>query len=592
MTAEGNLLEVLEALERQGWAEAEVFHKRGRSRTMQFTAYGDATSLRQEEGWAVRAGDQRRSFFYAQSGAPRFDVQWPEADGLGLRLPSPRLVPPWAEPSSLDAPLLGENEARGFFEGLARQLDDELPGARLLGGHLDDGSSEGNLASSREVVANIRQRATSIVLEAVGPGGEKSLTLEVAERDPRRLSPAALARRLADLLLVAEKGSAWPRDRGEFLLAPPVTAALLAALQGLWLGADAPERVAALRGRRGRIGSQALTLIDDGRLPGGILEAAVDGEGQPTREVVLVEEGSFRQPLVAWWQTVAKPKRASGCNHRASWRDLPRPGASHLYLQPDRTTRVAELLEDLSRGYYLIGTSGTPRIDDNHERFAVPVSGFAISGGRPSGAVSSAWLVGAVSTLLNGLVAKARDLSFSPIGHSMVGAPTVLVKGTRATPEGLNRRPCQALHNALPAGLEQLLRPVTHDRGMFVAAGHDQQIPSPQGRQDVEDHAERRAGVSTQRHTDLIASRPSRGPGHQVEDSRQRRLAGDHRQQRGLGQTRVVQQGLDHLQTRILSEMGQHLRRAPARDRHLLSGGQTTQAPDQVFLGHPPDRGD
>ncbi len=396
---------------------------------MQFTAYGDATSLRQEEGWAVRAGDLRRSFFYAESGPPRPDARWPEADGLGLRLPSARPVPPWATPSSLDAPLLGEGEARGFFEGLARQLDDELPGSRLLRGDLDDGSSEGHLASSREVVASIRRRTTALRLEAVGPGGRSGLTLDVAERDARRLSPAALARRLADLLLVAEKGSAWPRDRGEFLLAPAVTTALLAALQRLWLGPDAAQRIAALRGRRGRIGSRGLTLIDDGRLPGGILDAPVDGEGQPTREVIVVEEGAYRQPVVAWWQTVQEPKRGSGCSRRPSWRDLPRPGLSHFYLQPDPATRVASLLEGISRGYYLIGTSGVPRIEPAHDRFAVPVSGFAMSGGRPRGAVAGAWLVGSVSTLLKGIVAKARDLSFSPIGSSMVGAPTMLVKG-------------------------------------------------------------------------------------------------------------------------------------------------------------------
>ena len=57
MNIEQRLLDVQDALDREGWAEIEVFYKRGRSRTMQFTAYGDTTSLRQEEGWAVRAGD-------------------------------------------------------------------------------------------------------------------------------------------------------------------------------------------------------------------------------------------------------------------------------------------------------------------------------------------------------------------------------------------------------------------------------------------------------------------------------------------------------------------------------------------------------
>ncbi len=429
MSLDERVLEVLENLSRQGWEEIEVFHKRGRSRTMHFTAFGDATSLRQEEGWAVRAGDRRRSFFYAASGAPRPDVRWPEADGRGLRLPSARPVPPWTPPSSLDAPLLGEGEARGFFEGLARQLDDELPGSRLLAGHLDDGSSEGHLASSREAVANVRGRAASLRLEAMGPRAGSGLTLEVAERDARRLSPAVLARRLADLLLVAERGSARPRDRGQFLLAPAVTTSLLAALGDLWLGPDASERISGLRNRRGRVGSQALTLIDDGRFPGGVLEAPVDGEGQPTREVILIEEGAFRQPLLAWWQAAREPKRASGCSPRPSWRDLPRPGPTHLYLQPDPATRVASLLENVGRGYYLIDTTGAPRIEPSRDRFAVPVSGFALAGGRPRGAVAGAWLVGSVATFLRGIVAKARDLSFSPIGSGMVGSPTLLVKG-------------------------------------------------------------------------------------------------------------------------------------------------------------------
>ena len=56
-------------------------------------------------------------------------------------------------------------------------------------------------------------------------------------------------------------------------------------------------------------------------ISGGIAEAPVDGEGQPTREVVLVDEGGYRQPLLAWWQSAAAPKRASGCVLRPGWRD-------------------------------------------------------------------------------------------------------------------------------------------------------------------------------------------------------------------------------------------------------------------------------
>jgi len=223
MKIDEGLFEMVEALSSLGWPEVEVLHKKGRSRTVQVTTFGELSSLRQEEGWAVRVGDKRRSFFYAASGEPRPDSRWPEADGGGLRLPSARPAPAWQPPSTLDSPLVGEGEARGFFEGLDRALDNELPGARLLVGHLDDGSSESYLASSRQVTAAVRHRSASLHLEAVGPvAGSSCLSLDVADRNARELNPIALARRLADLLLVSEKGTARPRDRGEFLLDRPL----------------------------------------------------------------------------------------------------------------------------------------------------------------------------------------------------------------------------------------------------------------------------------------------------------------------------------------------------------------------------------
>ncbi|MCP4664241.1 MAG: hypothetical protein GY856_53330 [bacterium] len=430
MKIDESLFAVLDKLSGEGWEEVEVYHKRGRSRTVRFAAHAAVTSFCQEEGWAVRAGDRRRSFFYAAGGEPRPDVAWPEADGRGVRLASAKPIPHWAPPSDLDVPLIGESETRGLFDALERELAGELPGARLVLGELADGSSESQLVSSREVEAAVRQRTATLYLEAVGPGrGAQSISLRLAERDARRFNPLTLGRRLADLLTIVEKGSAPARDRGEFLLAPAVGVRLLGALSDLWLGPGAQEKAARLTDRRGKLASPAFTLIDDGRLPGGVLEAPVDGEGQPTREQQLVEEGIFRQPLVAWWQSTSDPTRVSGCCRRPGWRDLPRPGPTHLYLRPDPATSVASLIENLSRGYYLLDTEGAPRVAVDDNRFAVPVCGFAIEGGRPTGSITGAWLAGSVSSFLNGIVTTARDLSFLPISGGMVGAPSLLIKG-------------------------------------------------------------------------------------------------------------------------------------------------------------------
>lgn len=427
--ADERLAEVVDRLTGH-WEEVEVFHKTGRSRSARYRGGASVTAFHQEEGWAVRAGDARRSFFYAATGAPRPDAPWPEADGLGLRLPAAKLVPAWTPPADLDVSLLGENEAQALFEGLDRALDGELAGARLTLGELDDGSSEARLLSSREVTARVRQRTATLYLEATGPGRRApAVTLRAAEREARRFQPLALARRLADRLSIAARGVAPARDRGEFLLAPPVVVSLLEALSGLWIGPGAVERIGQLVDRRGRVGSPAFTLIDDGRLPGGVLAAPVDGEGQPTREIVLVEEGLFRQPLLAWWQAAPSTGRPSGCAARPGWRDLPRPGPTHLYFRPDPDLKAAALVEGLNRGYYLLDVEGAPRLEDPPSRFALPVCGFAIDGGRPTGSVAGAWLTGTVTGLLNGILAAARDLTFLPSRSGLVGAPTLLVKG-------------------------------------------------------------------------------------------------------------------------------------------------------------------
>lgn len=435
-----------ETLEETGRPAVEVLSKEGRSRTLRYRPEESVSSLRREQGWAVRAGDDRRSFHYAASGRPDPEAPWPEGDGRGLRLPKPRPVPEWIPPSQLDSPLVGESEALALMEALSRELDGEMPGARLVQAILDDGSSEEQIVSSLGVRARIRRRTASLRVEARSRRrGTPAVFLELAERDARRFSPPAVARRLADRLLVAERGESPGRDRGEFLLAPEVMTEIVHVLEPLWLGPRAPRRAEPLVGRDGRLASRALTVVDDGRLDGGVLEAPVDGEGVPTRQTVLVEEGIYRQPLLAWHQGAQleagagvrrSGARTAGCSRRAGWRDLPVPGPTHLYVVPDPETSVGSLLGDLTRGYYLLATEGAARVDLEASRFAVPVAGFAIEGGRATGSVSSSWLVGGLSSLLQGIVAVARDLTFSPRGAGLIGTPSTLVKGLE-----LRRRP-------------------------------------------------------------------------------------------------------------------------------------------------------
>ncbi|MDX1632514.1 MAG: TldD/PmbA family protein [Thermoanaerobaculia bacterium] len=421
----------LASLSRQGMAQAEVYLKEGRSRRYVTEPAGTEVGLLGERGWAVRAGDRNCSFFATGTGFPNPEEAWPEPDGYPLRLPEPRPLGSWREPSDLDAPLLGEREGLALLEELSRCLTEELPVASLVSARLEDGSSRSWLASSRDLRASWRHRLASLLM--VARTEEAEVRLRLSEREARRFHPPTLARALADRLTVRDRGRPGDRDRGEMLLAPAVGCRLLSLSTGYWIGPEAGNRLRNLSDPGGRIGSTAFTLVDDGRLPGGVLSAPVDGEGVPTRETVLVDEGRPRQPLLSWWQAREGRGTASGCSRRASWRDLPEPGPTHLYLRPHRPSPAVEMVRSVTRGYYLLDSPSEGRIDLESGQLTLPVYGFRLDSGRAVEPVSGMVLRGTVSSLLRGIRSVGRDVSFFPL-DGMIGCPTLSVTGLELVP--------------------------------------------------------------------------------------------------------------------------------------------------------------
>ncbi len=436
MTPSPDAEALLVELPGRGFPEAEIFEKRGRSRRFSRQAArsvappdGRTTqAAASEAGWALRAGDARRSLFQTATGKPAAATRLEDPSPHPLRLPEPPALPTpdlWNDPPELDAPLATETEATTLLAEIERELQRELPESRLVVAVLDDGASEWALRSTRGVRAEGRARAAYLRLE-VGCG-ERRCRFEGAERDARQFEPCALARRLVDRLCALEESREHPAGAsGEsgLLLAAPLAARLVQAFAPFFLGPAARARLAAL----GAL-SPALTLIDDGRLATGLLLSPFDGEGLPCGRAVLVEEGRFVQPLLAWWEA---GRAVPGCARRASWRDLPRRAPTHLFVAPG-TTAVGELVESVVAGAYLLDAEGAVRVDPGSLAFEVPVSGMHIVKGRAVAPLGRVRLCGDLTSFLAGIQVLARDLVFVP-GDGMFGAPTMRTSGLRVQP--------------------------------------------------------------------------------------------------------------------------------------------------------------
>ena len=98
MKAEELLGDLEAKLGKRGLDEVELYLKRGRSRRFEIGSHGRIAGTSEEEGWAVRASDERSSLFVAGSGGEPTLESWPAPDGRPLRLPAAQPISAWKSP--------------------------------------------------------------------------------------------------------------------------------------------------------------------------------------------------------------------------------------------------------------------------------------------------------------------------------------------------------------------------------------------------------------------------------------------------------------------------------------------------------------
>ena len=154
-----------------------------------------------------------------------------------------------------------------------------------------------------------------------------------------------------------------------------------------------------------RIGNERVTLVDDGRLRGGLGSAPFDGEGTPTRETVVIEGGVLRTYLsdVYWGRRVgiASTGNASGGGG---------VGANNFYLRPGSGT-LDELVAATERGVLVLDTIGfaTEYASGTYSRGA---RGIYIEDGAPQYAIDEFTIASTFGEMLAGIDRIAGDLRF------------------------------------------------------------------------------------------------------------------------------------------------------------------------------------
>lgn len=202
----------------------------------------------------------------------------------------------------------------------------------------------------------------------------------------------------------------------------PITAAsLLRHLSSAVCGGALYHRASFLLDKLGEeIAAPSVTVIDDGRLSGGLASRPFDGEGLPTRRNVIVEGGRLQSYLLDTYSARKLGLAATG-NASRSVGDAPSASPTNFYLEPGEHTPEA-IVGAVSNGFYVTSLSGfgVNGVTGDYSRGA---SGVWIENGALTHAVEEVTIAGNLLEMFRDIQMVGSDLEF----RSSICAPTLLI---------------------------------------------------------------------------------------------------------------------------------------------------------------------
>jgi PmbA protein len=283
------------------------------------------------------------------------------------------------------------------------------------GARYGEGEGEIIIANSNGLAKSYRSSACSLGVSVVAEKGEqKSSGGEFCRaRHFKDLKPAEV---------VAAKAA---RDAYEMLDPKPVKTQKAAvifhtdagyALLGGILGAVNGERVlqgASFLGMKldQKIGSELVTLIDDGTLEKGVASEPFDGEGVSTQKRIVVDKGVLKSFM---YNTIVAKRagvKTTGNASRGGFTSLPGIGPHQFYMAAGQAkpediimaTKVGLLVKEVT-GYGINPVNGN---------FSGGASGFWVEDGKIAFPVKGLTIAGTADEMLNGIEMVAADLDLS-----------------------------------------------------------------------------------------------------------------------------------------------------------------------------------
>jgi PmbA protein len=243
-----------------------------------------------------------------------------------------------------------------------------------------------------------------------------------SQRQLRNLeSPEAIGRKAAERTLRRLGAHKVTTQEVPVVFDPDMAASLLRSLCGAVSGSAIYRGASFLVGKlEQQVAAAGLTVVDDGRMPGGLGSRPFDGEGLPTRRTVVIEKGVLASYLLDTY-TGRKLGLASTGNASRSLGQRPAVGPMNFYIRPG-TASAEEIIRSVDRGLYvteMIGF-GVNLVTGDYSRGAV---GMWIEKGELAYPVEEITIAGNLKEMLRDLEMIGKDLEW----RSSIASPTLKI---------------------------------------------------------------------------------------------------------------------------------------------------------------------
>jgi PmbA protein len=408
----------------------------------------DSVNLRLADGYAVRVLRDGKLAFgssnvcekaaaieLVRNLARRCDLHSPDDNNI---LPEPptgervQVSEPF-DPEMADLTLNAKFKKLLAVEQHARAVDPRIKGFGWL--QYGDTVQETVVVNSRGIFA--RSRGTLAYVFAYAFAGDESGyqtgTHVEASSHFDKLSAQDAGEKVASYALRMLGASTASSGEYQIVLPPESGSAFLKSLSEM-LSADRVQKgKSPLRDKLGEmIASSNVTIIDDGRLEGGLATSPFDSEGMPSQSTVLIERGKLAGFMYDSYCANRGKTFSTGNASRSSYHSQPCISPTNLYLVPGQVG-AESLIRSVGNGLYVTEVSGLhAAVNPTTADFSVPAKAIAVRNGLLCEPIDGITLSGNLLHLFRSIEVVANDLTWTP-ADGMIGMPTIGVSSIKVT---------------------------------------------------------------------------------------------------------------------------------------------------------------